>query len=326
MKSSTKSSSILALSGGIGGAKLALGLTHVMRSEKLMIVGNIGDDFEHYGLQISPDLDTLMYTLSGKADSEKGWGLADESWGFMQALEKLGGDTWFQLGDTDLATHLERTRRLREGESLSAITVDFCRRFGIESSIIPVSNDPVPTIVKTPEGDLAFQDYFVREGCKPTVTGFRFQGADEAEPNPELLETLRNPLLQAVVICPSNPFLSIDPILAFPAVREALRNCHAPVIAVSPIIDGDAVKGPTAKIFDQLGYPVCATAVANHYRDFIDGFILDIQDSALVSQINKMGISVELANTLMTDLNVKTELARSVLDFSERCAKRNLSL
>ena len=326
MKSSTKSSSILALSGGIGGAKLALGLTHVMRSEKLMIVGNIGDDFEHYGLQISPDLDTLMYTLSGKADSEKGWGLADESWVFMQALEKLGGDTWFQLGDTDLATHLERTRRLREGESLSAITVDFCRRFGIESSIIPVSNDPVPTIVKTPEGDLAFQDYFVREGCKPTVTGFRFQGADEAEPNPELLETLLNPLLQAVVICPSNPFLSIDPILAFPAVREALRNCHAPVIAVSPIIDGDAVKGPTAKIFDQLGYPVCATAVANHYRDFIDGFILDIQDSALVSQINKMGISVELANTLMTDLNVKTELARSVLDFSERCAKRNLSL
>lgn len=318
--------SILALSGGIGGAKLALGLTHSMPSEKLMIVGNIGDDFEHFGLKISPDLDTLMYTLAGKADSEKGWGLADESWAFMQAMKTLGGDTWFQLGDKDLATHLERTRRLSEGESLAEITNYFCQRLGIEAQLVPVSNDTVPTVVETPEGDLAFQNYFVREGCIPKVSGFRFEGADEAKPNPIFLETLKNPALQAVVICPSNPFLSIEPILALQGVRELLRVCHAPVIAVSPIIDGCAVKGPTAKIFQQLGYPVSATTVANHYRDFLDGFILDIQDSELVTEIRKMGIAVELANTLMTDLKVKTELARSVLNFSGRCPKRNLNL
>ena len=326
MKFPHNSPTILALSGGIGGAKLALGLTHVMPSEKLLIVGNIGDDFEHFGLHISPDLDTLMYTLSRTADTEKGWGLANESWAFMKSLETLGGETWFQLGDKDLATHLVRTYRLREGETLTEITVDFRRRFEIKSRIVPASNDAVRTIVITPGGELPFQHYFVQKHCQPIVTGFRFQGADEAEPNPEFMELLMNPALKAVVICPSNPFLSIDPILAIRGVREALRDSSAPVIAVSPIIVGDAVKGPTAKIFHQLGYPVSAVSVANHYRDFLDGFILDIEDTALVPEIRKMGISVELANTLMTDLTVKTELARSVLDFSGSCVKRKMSI
>jgi len=326
MSHTEQAPSIITLSGGIGGAKLALGLAHTVPPENLMIVGNIGDDFEHFGLHISPDLDTLMYTLSGNADSEKGWGLADESWAFMKSLETLGGETWFQLGDQDLATHLERTRRLSKGETLTEITADFCRRFGIESRIVPASNDPVRTIVETPEGELAFQHYFVQKRCQPIVTGFRFQGADEAEPNPEFMELLRNPALKAVVICPSNPFLSIDPILAIRGVRAALRDCFAPVIAVSPIISGDAVKGPTAKILRELGHPVSAIAIADYYRDFLDGFIVDTQDEAEVPGIEILDISVKVAETLMTDLDTKTKLANTVLDFSGRCVKRNLGL
>ena len=319
---------VLALSGGIGGAKLALGLAHVVPPEKLMIVGNIGDDFVHFGQHISPDLDTLMYTLSGTADTEKGWGLANESWNFMQALKKLSGtsgacdETWFQLGDQDLATHLERTRRLAKGETLSQITTDFCRKFGIEARIIPASNDAVRTIVETPEGDLAFQNYFVQKRCEPIVSGLRFQGAENALPTPEFMEMFRNQLLQAVVICPSNPILSIDPILAIRGVREALRECSAPVIAVSPIVGGDAVKGPTAKIMRELGHPVSATAVANYYCDFLDGFIVDFQDEAEIPEIQKMDVSVKATETLMTDLETKTVLANTVMDFSRHCGKR----
>ncbi|HIM44451.1 MAG TPA: 2-phospho-L-lactate transferase, partial [Deltaproteobacteria bacterium] len=231
--SGSHESTILALSGGIGGAKLALGLTQAMPPEKLMIVGNIGDDFVHCGLHISPDLDTLMYTLSGKSDPEKGWGLARESWNVMRAMEEMGGETWFQLGDRDLATHLERTRRLSEGDSLSAITTYFCHKFGIVSRIIPASNDSVRTIVETTEGNLSFQNYFVQNRCQPIATGLRFQGADKALPHPEFIKILQSPFLKAVLICPSNPFLSIDPILAVQGVREALQGCSVPVIAVS---------------------------------------------------------------------------------------------
>jgi len=321
MNTSAASPSVLALSGGIGGAKLALGLTQAMPPEKLLIIGNTGDDFEHLGLHVSPDLDTLMYTLSGKADPEKGWGLASESWAFMQALEALGGETWFQLGDGDLATHVERTQRLRAGEHLTEIISDFCRRLGIASRIVPVSDDPVRTIVETPDGDLAFQHYFVRERCQSTVSGFRFQGADAAQPSPFFLEALKAPSLQAVVICPSNPFLSIDPILAVRGVREALQTCRAPVIAVSPLVGGDAVKGPTAKNLRELGHPVSATAVANYYRDFLKGFVVDTRDKATVPEIEKLGLTVEVADTLMTDLESKAALARIVLNFSQRCER-----
>jgi len=319
-------STILALSGGIGGAKLALGLTQAIPPEKLMIVGNIGDDFVHCGLHISPDLDTLMYTLSGKSDPEKGWGLAGESWAVMQAMEDMGGETWFQLGDRDLATHLERTRRLSEGDSLSDITTDFCQKFGIDSQIIPASNDSVRTIVETTEGDLSFQNYFVQNRCQPIATGLRFQGADKALPHPEFIKILQSPFLKAVLICPSNPFLSIDPILAVQGVREALRGCSVPVIAVSPIIGSDSVKGPTAKYMRELGLPVSATAVANYYSDFLDGFILDTQDKKEASEIRKMSISVKITEILMKDLATKTKLANTVLDFSNNCSKRSLNL
>ena len=319
-------SAILALSGGIGGAKLALGLTQAMPPEKLMIVGNIGDDFVHCGLHISPDLDTLMYTLSGKSDPEKGWGLARESWTVMRAMEEMGGETWFQLGDSDLATHLERTRRLSEGHSLSDITTDFCHKFGIASQIIPASNDSVRTIVETTEGDLSFQNYFVQNRCQPIATGFRFQGADKALPHPEFIEILQSPFLKAVLICPSNPFLSIDPILAVQGVREALQVCSVPVIAVSPIIGTDSVKGPTAKIMRELGLPISAIAVANYYHDFLDGFILDTQDEKEASEIQEMSISVKITEILMKDLATKTKLANTVLDFSNNCSKRSLNL
>jgi len=319
-------STILALSGGIGGAKLALGLTQAMPLEKLMIVGNIGDDFVHCGLHISPDLDTMMYTLSGKSDPEQGWGLARESWTVMRAMEEMGGETWFQLGDRDLATHLERTRRLSDGESLSDITTNFCHKFGIASRIIPSSNDSVRTIVETTEGDLTFQNYFVQNRCQPIVTGLRFQGADKALPHPEFVKILQSPFLKAVLICPSNPFLSIDPILAVQGVREALQGCTVPVIAVSPIIGTDSVKGPTAKIMKELGLPVSAIAVANYYRDFLDGFILDTQDEKNASEIRKMNISVKVAEILMKDLATKTKLANIVLDFSNNCNKRSLNL
>jgi len=317
---------ILALSGGIGGAKLALGLTQAMPPEKLMIVGNIGDDFVHCGLHISPDLDTLMYTLSGKSDPEKGWGLARESWTVMRTMNEMGSETWFQLGDRDLATHLERTRRLSEGDSLSAITTYFCHKFGIVSRIIPASNDSVRTIIETTEGNLSFQNYFVQNRCQPIATGLRFQGADKALPHPEFIKILQSPFLKAVLICPSNPFLSIDPILAVQGVREALQGCSVPVIAVSPIISTDSVKGPTAKIMRELGLPVSAIAVANYYRDFLDGFILDTQDEKEASEIRKMSISVKITEILMKDLATKTKLANTVLDFSNNCSKRSLNL
>ena len=214
----------LALSGGIGGAKLALGLEHIFNSPKLMIAGNTGDDFEHFGLNISPDLDTLLYTLSGKSDLERGWGLANETWSFMKAMKEIGGETWFQLGDRDLAIHVERTRRLKEGERLSLITSSFCRKFGVKSHIVPATDDPLKTLVKTPKGILSFQHYFVRDQCRPKILGLKYEGLENAQPCPALEEALESSLLETVVVCPSNPFLSIDPILAVKGVREKLKS------------------------------------------------------------------------------------------------------
>jgi len=225
---------VVALSGGIGGAKLALGLSRVMPAADLVVVGNTGDDFEHLGLSISPDLDTLMYALAGLDDPQRGWGRRDETWTFMTALSKLGGETWFQLGDGDLATHAERTRRLRSGESLSAITTDFCARLGIAARILPMTDDTARTVLITTEGPLDFQDYFVRLKCEPKVLKIEYEGAEDADVHPAVLAALDDPALRAVVICPSNPFLSIDPILAVGTMREAIANCAAPVVRCRP--------------------------------------------------------------------------------------------
>ena len=309
---------VVALSGGVGGAKLALGLSRVLPADELLVVANTGDDFEHLGLAISPDLDTLLYTLSGNDNPELGWGRHGETWNFMTALEALGGDTWFRLGDGDLATHVERTRRLKAGESLSAIIDDFRRRLGIIARLLPMSDDPVRTKLRTPEGWLDFQDYFVRLRCAPVISERAFEGAETARPYPDFLATLADPDLRAIVICPSNPFISIDPILAVPGIRAALRDCHAPVVAVSPIIGGKAVKGPTAKMMAELGLPVDAAAVAHHYRDFLDLYIADEEDAAGVAGLD---IPVVLTRTLMQSLADREALARTVLAAANRVRK-----
>jgi len=301
---------VLALSGGIGGAKLALGLYRVLPPEALTVIANTGDDFEHLGLSISPDIDTLLCTLAGIENPQFGWGRRDETWSFMAALETLGGETWFKLGDGDLATHVERTRRLAAGESLTRITDDFRRRLGISARLFPMTDDCVRTRLLTDEGWLDFQDYFVRLRALPVAREIAYAGAEKARANPDFLAALADDDLQLVVICPSNPFLSIDPILSPPGVRDALRASRAPVIAVSPIIGGKAVKGPTAKIMAELGRPPSAAAVARHYADILDIYIADETDAYDVAEL---GIPVLLAQTWMQTLEDREALARVVL-------------
>jgi LPPG:FO 2-phospho-L-lactate transferase len=305
--------SVVALSGGIGGAKLALGLSRVVPPERLIVVANTGDDFEHLGLAISPDLDTLMYTLADLSDPERGWGRRDETWTFMAALAALGGETWFQLGDGDLATHVERTRRLAAGETLSRITADFCRRLGVCPRILPMSEDRVRTRVRASDGWLDFQDYFVRRRCAPEVRELAYDGAAQARPHPEFMAALADARLRAVIICPSNPYLSVDPILALPGVRAALKACPAPVIAVSPIIGGRAVKGPTAKMMRELGLPSTAAAIAQHYDGLIDLFVVDHCEG----EISLPNLRVAKAAILMSTLADREALARTVLAFAD---------
>ncbi|MBN9511249.1 MAG: 2-phospho-L-lactate transferase [Alphaproteobacteria bacterium] len=302
--------SVVALSGGIGGAKLALGLSRVLPPEELLIVANTGDDFEHLGLSISPDLDTLMYTLAGLANAELGWGRRDETWAFMDTLAAIGGDTWFRLGDRDLAVHVERTRRLAAGEPLSAITAELCTRLGVRPRVVPMSDDPVRTRLRTEEGWLDFQHYFVRLQCRPVVQEIAFAGAATARPQPALLHALGAEGLRAVIICPSNPFISIEPILAVPGLRPALAACRAPVIAVSPIVGGRAVKGPTAKMMAELGLAPSAAAVAARYRDLLDGYVIDHDDAAAAGDL---GLPVTVTATVMTTLAEREALARAVL-------------
>jgi len=307
---SADKSLVVCLSGGIGGAKLALGLSRVVPGADLVVVANTGDDFEHLGLAISPDLDTVMYVLAGIDDRQRGWGRREETWTFMAALEALGGEIWFQLGDGDLATHVERTRRRNAGESLSAITADFCRRLGIAARVLPATDDRLRTRLRTGEGWLDFQDYFVRLKCAPAVLELAYDGAAAAQAHPQVLAALRDPRLRAVVICPSNPFISIEPMLAISALRRAIADCAAPVVAVSPIIGGRAVKGPTAKMMAELGLPVSATAVARRYADLLDAYVLDHADAA---EAAGLGIPVTTAQTLMLTLADREALARQVL-------------
>jgi LPPG:FO 2-phospho-L-lactate transferase len=310
---------VLALSGGVGGAKLALGLSRVLPPGNLTVVANTGDDFEHLGLHIAPDLDTLTYVLAGLDNPQTGWGRRDETWSFMAAIAELGGETWFRLGDRDLAMHVERTRRLKAGETLSGITADLTRRLGIAARILPMTDDPVRTRVETRAGVLDFQRYFVGLQCAPQVTGFAFDGAERAVPHPDVMAALRDPGLRAVIICPSNPFISIDPILALPGLRAALAATAAPVIAVSPIIAGRAVKGPTAKMMAELGLAVDPMTVAAHYRGLIDGYMMDDADSHMAAMLD---LPVETTRTLMQTLDDREALARAVLDFADRIAAR----
>ena len=307
---------ILALAGGVGGAKLANGLAQVLPPDGLVVAVNTGDDFEHLGLHVSPDLDTVMYTLAGLNNLETGWGRAGETWSFMAALGALGGATWFNLGDRDLATHVERTRRLAAGATLSAVTADFCARLGIKPAVVPMSDQPVRTMVRSDDGWLPFQDYFVRLKCAPRVAGFRFDDADAAAPSPGLGRALGDPALRAIVICPSNPFVSVDPILAVPGVRDALGRRRAPLVAVSPIVGGQALKGPALKMMRELGREPSALGVARHYGALLDGIVIDRQDAGLGAAIEALGMRALATDTIMVDRAAQARLAEAVLGFA----------
>jgi LPPG:FO 2-phospho-L-lactate transferase len=308
---------ILALAGGVGGAKLALGLSHVLPPDALTVAINTADDFEHLGFSISPDLDTVMYTLAGVANPETGWGRRGESWTVMEALGAVGGETWFRLGDKDIATHIERTRRLRAGESLSSVMRDLAAHLGVKPAMVPMSDDPVRTMVATDQGELAFQDWFVRLQCRPMVKSVRFAGAETARPHPALVDLAG---LRGIVVCPSNPFVSVAPILALPGVRAALGQATLPRVAVTPIVGGQAIKGPAAKMLAELGHDVSALGVARYYKEWVDGFVLDAQDAALAADIAALGMRVRVSDTMMRNDADKRRLAAEVLDFVDELA------
>jgi LPPG:FO 2-phospho-L-lactate transferase len=303
---------ITALAGGVGGAKLAHGLAQILPPEDLTVIVNTGDDFEHLGLYICPDLDTVCYTLAGLANPETGWGRVNETWNTISNVETLGGPAWFRLGDQDIATHLERTRRLKEGQSLSQITKDFCKAWGIQHTILPMSDTPVRTMVDTDEGELAFQEYFVHRRCEPKVKGFRFEGAGVAQPATGVKEAIQS--ADAIVICPSNPWVSVDPILRTLTPTLSLEG-RGGVFAVSPIIGGKTVKGPAAKMYAELGIEPSALAVANHYRTILTGFVLDNEDLNMETEIKTLEIETLVTNTLMSHLTDRVRLANDVLHF-----------
>jgi LPPG:FO 2-phospho-L-lactate transferase len=296
----------------VGGAKLVDGLAGVLPPEDLTVIVNTGDDFEHLGLAICPDLDTVTYTLAGVANPETGWGRRDESWSFLKAVEALGGPTWFKLGDRDLALHVERTRRLREGEPLSAVTGRIVETMGIAVRLLPMTDRPVRTRVLTADGELGFQEYFVKLRCEPAVRGFRFEGAEAAEPAPGVIEALRE--AELIVFCPSNPWVSLDPILSVPGIRAAVQG--KPSIGVSPIVGGAALRGPAAKMFRELGIEPSALAVAEHYRGILGALVIDTQDARLAEPIARLEIRPFVTNTVMLDRSDRLSLARQVLQYA----------
>lgn len=295
---------ITALAGGVGGAKLAHGLAQILPPEDLTVIVNTGDDFEHLGLYICPDIDTVCYTLAGLANMETGWGRAGETWKTIENIERLGGPGWFRLGDQDFGTHLERTRRLKEGQSLTKIIKDFCQAWGIQHAVLPMTDSPVRTMVDSDEGELAFQEYFVHRRCEPKVKGFRFDGVEFARPADGVNDALDS--ADAIVICPSNPWVSVDPIL------KVIPKISKPVVAVSPIIGGKTVKGPAAKMYSELGIEPSAIAVARHYGDLLSGYVLDDIDAGLSDKIEARTL---VTNTLMNNLTDRARLATDVLHF-----------
>jgi LPPG:FO 2-phospho-L-lactate transferase len=306
----------IALAGGVGGAKLAGGLAARLPARDLLVVVNTGDDFVHLGLNISPDLDTVTYWLADLNDANRGWGIRNETWSFMSALERLGGPTWFQLGDRDLATHVERTRRLAEGRTLSQVTRELCVRLGIHHLIAPMSDQSVATMVHTAEGPLAFQEYFVRLQCKPAVLDITFEGIESAGVSPAFRDAMSNRSLKAVLICPSNPFLSIAPILSLSGVNAWLRNRTFPVIALSPIVGGQAIKGPAAKLMKDFGRDVSAVGIAKYYSGLVDGLVIDAIDAHLAPAIEASGIKVLTVPSIMRTKDDQIALAEQILAFA----------
>lgn len=307
---------VVLLAGGVGGAKMARGLAEVLPPGQLTIIANTADDFEHLGLAISPDLDTLMYTLADINNPQTGWGRAGETWQAMETLTQLGGPSWFNLGDKDLGCNLLRTHWLAQGEPLSAVTAKFCRALGLQTQLLPMSDAPVRTIVHTDRGVLGFQNYFVEHRCQPTVEKLVYQGADSAPAGPGVVAALTQADL--IVFAPSNPLLSLDPILAIPPIAEALTQATAPKVAVSPIIGGQAVKGPAAKLMAEFGFEVSALGVARYLRPQLTAFVCDTLDQALEPDIAALGLATCVTETLIPSLPEQSRLARTLLDFARQ--------
>jgi len=315
----------LALSGGIGGAKLVLGLSQALGPDRLTVIANTGDDFRHLGLYVCPDIDTLIYTVAGLSNSSLGWGREDETWSCMDTCRQLGLDTWFRLGDRDLALHLHRTALLGQGVALSEVTRDLCARFGLPIAIVPMSDDPVTTTLTTDRGVLPFQEYFVRQRCAPVAAAIRYEGIERARPASAFESLLGDPALAAIVICPSNPLLSVQPILSLAGIRERLRNAASPVIVVSPIVAGRALKGPTAKLMRELGLDCDALAIARLYADIADGIVIDTADADQGAAIEALGVRVLATSVVMHSLADKVRLAREALAFARTLAGTRLS-
>ena len=305
---------VLALAGGVGGAKLALGLSLCLPPGDLIVCVNTGDDEAFHGLHVSPDLDTMMYTLSGFSNKENGWGVAGDTFTALEMLGKFGVDTWFNLGDRDLATHILRTQMLSEGRTLSEVTSELNKSLGVFHEIIPMSDDPVKTVLSTDEGELPMQRYFVGRRAEPIVSEVRYRGADVADASPGLHDALTKAAL--LVFCPSNPYLSLGPILALPEVRQRIRTFPGKRVCVSPIVGGDAVNGPAGKIMAELGKEVSCVEVAREYRDICDVLVIDSQDRALASQVEEMGVTPLVTSTIMETEEDKIALAREILALS----------
>ncbi|MBT3556879.1 MAG: 2-phospho-L-lactate transferase [Rhodospirillales bacterium] len=306
--------SVVALSGGVGGAKLASGLSRVVAPGNLLVAANTGDDFTHMGLHISPDIDSIFYAVTDLNNTETGWGRVGETWNFMAALKEFGGEDWFNLGDSDLAMHVLRSHWLRQGKSLSEVTDRFCQAMKVSFKLAPMSDDPVATMIESDRGTLPMQDYFVREHCEPVAKAFSYEGATEARANPELMQALKDGSLQAIIICPSNPYLSIDPIFSLSEIRDQLRAANVPVIAVSPIVGGAALKGPLGKIMAELKIEPSSLSIAKHYGDLIDALVIDESDAHECESIEALGIRAHTAPTIMKTVDDQKVLAKKVLE------------
>lgn len=307
-----KDFTVTALAGGVGAARFLRGLVRVIDPTRLTVIVNTGDDEEFFGLSVSPDLDTITYTLASAVDASKGWGLPDETFRCLNALGRYYPENWFGLGDADLATHLFRTQQLRQGKSLSEVTGAIACSWNIQATILPMSNDPVRTIVHTEAGALPFQEYFVKGRGEGTVSNVELRGIDSAITAPGVCKAIRSAHL--VIFPPSNPIVSIGPILALPDVRAALRETKAPVVAISPLVAGKPIKGPADRLLSGLGIDVSAVGVASLYHDFLDTFVIDIQDQQQKSRLEELGVSVIVTDTIMSDMEKSVALARTVVE------------
>ena len=305
---------IVALCGGIGGSKLVLGLNNILDQKNLSIIANTGDDFLYLGFYICPDIDTVIYTLAGVSNTETGWGREDETWKTLDVLKELGADTWFQLGDKDLAIHLFRSKEKRNGVLLTTITRKITNKFGLKTNVLPMSNHPVQTFLETEDGEMSFQDYFVRNKCKPKVINILFKSKKPVATD-AVKRSLMDKNLDGIIFCPSNPYLSIDPILSINRIRKLIENQKKPRIAISPIVGHDSVKGPTSKLMKEMGVEVSSLSIAKHYKGLIDGIVIDHEDEQQAEEIREMGIEVKLSKIIVETEEEKMRLAKESLDF-----------